>query len=103
MAAHADIVRSQLGAFASQQFPSTANPLTGLAARCFGAGKDVPLWLLQPSLALQTLGRRQSALTARLAAARQVMDSVDDLFALHLPAQWDWFQSPEADGLVPQE
>lgn len=103
MAAHPDFLRSQLQTLVSPSFPSTSNPLTGLAARCFGAGREIPLWLLQPSLSLQALGRQQSSLATRLAAVRQTVEAIDDLFAAHLPEHWSWFQSTEAAGMSPHE
>lgn len=103
MAAHPDVLRTQVQTAVSQSFPSTSNPLVGLAARCFGPGRDLPLWLLQPSLALQVMGRKQNPLSTRLAAVGQTVEDIDALFTVHLAEQWSWFQSPAATGMTPQD
>ncbi|MCC6457134.1 MAG: hypothetical protein IT328_19425 [Caldilineaceae bacterium] len=70
-----------------------------LPARCFGAHRQLPEWLLQPWQLLQRAGKRRRPLAARLADLTNVAKALDDLFAIHLPAHADWFQSSEAAGL----
>jgi polyphosphate kinase len=77
---------------------ATTRGLT-LPARCFGADRQLPEWLIQPWQLLQRAGKRRRPLDARLADLAQVARALDDLFALHLPAQANWFQSPDATGL----
>ena len=48
---------------------------------------------MQPALTLEAVARRERPLAARLHDLVQVLDEVDDLFTVHLPAQAQWFQS----------
>lgn len=66
--------------------------VSALIARCFGAARDLPAWLLQPALTLEAVARRERPLALRLHDLTQVLDEVDDLFAVHLSAQ-PWFQA----------
>lgn len=70
-----------------------------LPDRCFGADRQLPQWLLQPWLSLQSAAQRRRPLADRLADLSNVAQALDDLFAIHLPANAGWFQSAEAAGL----
>jgi polyphosphate kinase len=59
----------------------------------------LPVWLLQPWLLLQEAAQRKRPLAERLADLTKVAQAVDDLFAVHLPTQGDWFKSKAAEGL----
>lgn len=74
-------------------------PWPNLPERCFGADRQLPPWLLQPWLSLQSAAQRRRPLAERLADLSNVAQALDDLFATHLPANAAWFQSAEAAGL----
>lgn len=59
----------------------------------------MPDWLLRPWLALQDAADRRRPLALRLADLTCVAQSLDDIFALHLPVQHEWFHTPNAAGL----
>jgi len=70
-----------------------------LPERCFGADRELPEWLLQPWLLLQQAAQRRRPLADRIADLTKVAQSLDALFAVHLPAHGEWFESKEAEGL----
>jgi polyphosphate kinase len=70
-----------------------------LPERCFGAGRQLPEWLIRPWLLLQEAAQRRRPLSERLTDLIQVAQSLDDLFAVHLPVEAEWFQCQEAAGL----
>jgi len=70
-----------------------------LPERCFGADRQLPAWLLQPWELLQDAAQRKRPLADRLADLTRVAQTLDELFAVHLPCNGDWFQSKEAEGL----
>jgi len=84
--------RSQSGSREAGLWPN-------LPERCFGVDRQLPEWLLQPWLSLQDAAQRKRPLVERLADLMKVAQAVDDLFAIHLPAEADWFKSKEAEGL----
>lgn len=74
-------------------------PWPALPDRCFGPDRDLPEWLLRPWLLLQDAAQRRRPLADRLADLTQVAQALDDLFAVHLPAEAEWFESEAAAGL----
>ena len=76
---------------------------SSLMTRCFGSSRDLPPWLAQPGLTLQNVARRERPLAARLNDLARLLDEVDDLFAVHLPADEQWLQSLPAAGPLPAE
>ena len=65
--------------------------------------RDLPPWLVQPGLTLQAVARRDRPLAARLDDLTHMLDEVDDLFAVHLPAHAQWLQSFASTGPLPAE
>jgi polyphosphate kinase len=78
---------------------TSATVWPNLPDRCFGADRQLPEWLIRPWLLLQDAAQRRRPLVERLADLTQVAQALDDLFAVHLPAEADWFKSEEAAGL----
>jgi polyphosphate kinase len=79
--------------------PTSTTVWPNLPERCFGADRHLPEWLIRPWLLLQDAAQRRRPLSERLTDLNQVAQSLDDLFAVHLPAEAGWFQSKEAAGL----
>ena len=79
--------------------PSSATIWPNLPERCFGADRHLPEWLIRPWNLLQEAAQRRHPLAERLADLTEVAQSLDELFAIHLPQQADWFQSKDAAGL----
>jgi polyphosphate kinase len=70
-----------------------------LPDRCFGIDRELPEWLIRPWQLLQEASQRQRPLADRLADLTQVGQALDDLFAVHLPCEAAWFETPQATGL----
>lgn len=64
----------------------------GLVTRCFGAGCELPGWLVQPGVTLEAVGERRRPIAARLGDLARMVDQVDDLFGVHLPLEWHRFK-----------
>jgi polyphosphate kinase len=77
---------------------STANSFA-LPVRCFGANRQLPSWLMHPWQLVQRASQRRRSLAARLADLSKVTQALDDLFAIHLPAQASWFDDADATEL----
>jgi polyphosphate kinase len=83
--------------------PNSTTVWPNLPERCFGADRDLPAWLILPWLLLEDAAQRRRPLAERLADLTQVAQSLDDLFARHLPVEAGWFQSQAAEGLAISE
>ncbi len=70
-----------------------------LPVRCFGANRQLPSWLMHPWQLVQRASQRRRSLAARLADLSKVTQALDDLFAIHLPAQASWFGDADATEL----
>jgi polyphosphate kinase len=79
--------------------PTGTTVWPNLPDRCFGADRDLPEWLTRPWQLLQDAAQRRRPLADRLSDLTQVANALDDLFAIHLPAEAAWFQSEAAAGL----
>src|SRR5687768_10384141 len=63
--------------------PSAQTPTwPNLPARCFGADRPLPEWLLEPWNLLQSAAQRRRPLAARLADLTEVAGALDELFAI---------------------
>ncbi len=79
--------------------PTSTTLWPNLPERCFGADREVPEWLLRPWHALQDAAERRRPLATRLADLTCVAQALDDIFAVHLPVEHEWFDSQAAAGL----
>ena len=83
--------------------PTSTTVWPDLPDRCFGVDRALPAWLLHPWTLLQDAAQRRRPLADRLTDLTRVAQALDDLFAVHLPAEVNWFASEAAAGLSIEE